>query len=70
MQTLVLPYLLIKGTEYDLTAFKNDKFYINDEVEVFATPGHTLDSVSVKVISDQGIVVIGNVKQSNSEICR
>ena len=40
-------------------AFKNEVFEINNEVEVFATPGHTLDSVSVKVKSvDQGIIVI------------
>ena len=45
-----------KGIDYDLTAFKDGKFVINDEVEVFATPGHTLDSISVKVISDQGTV--------------
>ena len=40
-------------------AFKNEVFEINNEVEVFATPGHTLDSVSVKVKSaDQGVIVI------------
>ena len=43
-----------KGIDYDLTAFKDGKFVINDEVEVFATPGHTLDSISVKVASNQG----------------
>ena len=40
-------------------AFKNEVFEINNEVEVFATPGHTLDSVSVKVKSAAlGIIVI------------
>ena len=55
---LVFGQSVSKGTEYDLTAFKNGKFVINDEVEIFSTPGHTLDSISVKVVSDQGIVVI------------
>ena len=44
-----------KGDEYDLKAFENDSnFVINEQVEVFATPGHTLDSVSVSVKSSKG----------------
>jgi hypothetical protein len=38
-----------------LEAFENDSnFVINEQVEVFATPGHTLDSVSVSVKSSKG----------------
>ena len=48
-------YLFLKGDEYDLKAFENDSnFVINEQVEVFATPGHTLDSVSVSVKSSKG----------------
>ena len=36
-------------------AFENESnFVINEQVEVFATPGHTLDSVSVSVKSSKG----------------
>jgi glyoxylase-like metal-dependent hydrolase (beta-lactamase superfamily II) len=45
--------------EYDLSAFDREAVYtINEEMEVFPTPGHTLDSVSVKVKSTRGIIVI------------
>ena len=38
-----------------MEAFENDSnFVINEQVEVFATPGHTLDSVSVSVKSSKG----------------
>ena len=38
-----------------MEAFENDSnFVINEHVEVFATPGHTLDSVSVSVKSYKG----------------
>ena len=50
---------LFQGDEYDLTAFENgSNFVINDHVEVFTTPGHTLDSVSVKVVTSKGVYVI------------
>ena len=38
-----------------MEAFENESnFVINEQVEVFATPGHTLDSVSVSVKSSKG----------------
>ena len=38
-----------------MKAFENDSnFVINEQVEVFATPGHTLDSVSVSVKTSKG----------------
>ena len=48
-----------KNDEYDLEAFDNDVNYIiNEDIEILATPGHTLDSVSVKVKTSKGIYVI------------
>ena len=47
-----------KHDEYYLDAFKDGSFVITDEVQVFTTPGHTLDSVSVKVCTPNGIVVV------------
>ena len=41
-----------------MKAFENDSnFVINEQVEVFATPGHTLDSVSVSVKSSKGRLI-------------
>ena len=42
-----------------MEAFENDSnFVINEQVEVFATPGHTLDSVSVSVKSSKGGLIL------------
>ena len=48
-----------KFDEYDLSAFENDKEYnINESVTVLPTPGHTLDSISVKVSTSKGIIFV------------
>lgn len=44
------------STEYD---FKNgDEYIINDKIKVIATPGHTLQDVSVIVNSSKGVIAI------------
>ena len=47
-----------KADEYDLTAFENGTYTINEYVKVVATPGHTLDSVSVEVQVSDGLYII------------
>ena len=47
-----------KGEEYDLKAFEQGKYVVTEDVEIFPTPGHTLDSISVKVRTEKGLVVV------------
>ena len=47
-----------KLDEYDLNAFENGPYVINEHVKVVATPGHTLDSVSVEVQASDGLYIV------------
>lgn len=48
-----------KGDQYYLDAFENGSNYeIAENIQVFVTPGHTLDSVSVKIETPKGVYVV------------
>ena len=47
-----------KGDEYYLDAFQDGKYDLNEHVQVFHTPGHTLDHVSVRVKTTKGLFVV------------
>lgn len=58
-----------KGDEYDLEAFEKGHYIISDQVKVIATPGHTLDSVSVEVKADDGLyMIVGDLFEKEEDI--
>lgn len=58
-----------KGDEYDLEAFEKGHYIISDQVKVIATPGHTLDSVSVEVKADDGFyMIVGDLFEKEEDI--
>ena len=55
--------------EFDLEAFTEGHLIINSHVKVVATPGHTLDSVSVEVQTDKGLYLItGDLFEKEEDI--
>lgn len=56
--TFIVSYDVSNGDTYTFHNFARESFKIDEEVEVIATPGHTMQDVSVLVKTSEGLVAV------------